>query len=304
MTNKLNKTIISLITPFIIFSIFSCSDPIPQDPEHVKEIDDWHAKRIENLKKETGWLNLVGLFWLEDGKNKIGSDKSMDIIFPEGKADDYIGTIIKSGEYLTFITNPASENFSESKRVKTIALQSDNEENTTYLTHKTLKWHIIKRGDRYGIRLKDLEAELLTTFKGIERYPVSLDWKIEAETIPYDTPKQIIIPSIIGTKDTVLVENYIQFVFNGNAYKLDPQTSGNRFFIIFADETNGKETYGAGRFLYVDGPDSSSNKFTLDFNKAYNPPCAFTEYATCPLPPKDNYLKLEIEAGEKNWGNH
>ena len=120
---------------------------------------------------------------------------------------------------------------------------------------------------------------------------------------PYNPPKSISIPTILGTIDKDTSPGALAFEKNGNQYKLDVIAEGNQFFIIFADETSGKETYGAGRFLYTDLPDSNGN-VTLDFNKAYNPPCAFTPYATCPLPPKQNYLKLSVTAGEKEYGNH
>jgi len=160
---------------------------------------------------------------------------------------------------------------------------------------------IIKRGEKIGVRLRDLNAPLLAQFKGIERFPINSDWRIEAEFIPYNPPKKLLIPTVIGTIEEELSPGAVKFVKDGKDYKFDLQDAGKQYFAVFADLTSGKETYGGGRFLYIDKPDSTG-KFFVDFNKTYNPPCVFTKYATCPLPTKDNYLKLEITAGEKNFG--
>ena len=166
----------------------------------------------------------------------------------------------------------------------------------------SLRWYIIKRDDKYGVRLRDIDANLRKEFKGIDTYPVNEDWKITAKFEAYNPPKTISIPSIIGTVEEDMAPGALVFEKDGKEYRLDPVVEGDEFFIIFADETSGEETYGAGRFLYTAMPDSTGNVI-LDFNKAYNPPCAFTPYATCPLPPKQNYLKLRITAGEKKYGN-
>ncbi|MCX8009993.1 MAG: DUF1684 domain-containing protein, partial [Ignavibacteria bacterium] len=153
-------------------------------------------------------------------------------------------------------------------------------------------------------RLRDLEAPLVKNFKGIETYPIDKNWKIESQFIPYTSPKPIQIPTVIGTIEEDTARGYLAFQIDGEEFRLDPTSEGEKLFVIFADETNGKETYGAGRFLYVDKPDSTGKTY-IDFNKSYNPPCAFTKYATCPLPPKQNRLKIKITAGEKNFeGGH
>ncbi|MDX1699992.1 MAG: DUF1684 domain-containing protein, partial [Melioribacteraceae bacterium] len=156
------------------------------------------------------------------------------------------------------------------------------------------------RGDKYGIRLRDLTADLVSDFKGIERFPVQDKWKIEAKFVKNNPPKKIMIPSIIGTVSESYSPGTLEFEFDNKEFRLSPIKSGNRLFIVFADLTSGEETYGAGRFLYTNGPDSN-NIVILDFNKAYNPPCAFSKYATCPLPPDENKLKVRISAGEKNY---
>lgn len=291
---------------FLVTAAFltSCESTLPQkgSPRYIKEISDWHNKRIENLKKPNGWLNLTGLYWLEEGDNKFGSGANNDIQFPEGKAPKYMGVITLNDGTVKISADPKAEIYSGSDLITEAILQNDQSGNPTILTHGTLAWFIIKRENKYGIRLRDYEAELLKSFNGIETYPVNEDWRVEAEYIPYNPPKKITVPSIIGTVSESECYGKLQFNIEGKTYSLDPLGQSD-LFIIFSDATNGVETYGAGRFLYVSPPDSTG-KTIIDFNKAYNPPCAFTKYATCPLPPKDNYLQLEITAGEKKFGNH
>ena len=269
---------------------------------YIASIEKWHKERIENLKKEDGWLNLIGLYWLKNGENKIGSDSDNDIIFPADKAPNHIGTIVLSDSIAKIIVKPGVSVTCNGKPVTEMRLFNDGDKNPTVLVLGSLRWFIIKRDDKYGIRLRDVDAPLVQDFNGIDTFPINEDWKINAKFKPYSPPKIITIPSIIGTMEEDTVRGFLLFNVKGVAYKLDPVEEGNQLFIIFADETSGEETYGAGRFLYADKPDSSGNVI-LDFNKAYNPPCAFTPYATCPLPPKQNYLHLKITAGEKKYGD-
>lgn len=282
--------------------IFGCSSsekPIGSK-DYITNINDWHTKRIENLKKEKGWLNLVGLYWLKEGENKIGSDSSNDITFPK-KAEKILGSIFLDDSTITFRRNQTAEVYSDSNLVNEVTLLPDVSGNPTILESRTLKWFIIKRGEKYGIRLRDLEADLLTSFEGIDRFPINDNWKINAEFIPYDEPKEISIPTILGTIEKDFSPGKLKFKIGDKEFSLEPTSAGKGLFIVFADLTSGEETYGAGRFLYVDGPDTNNNVI-LDFNKSYNPPCAFTKYATCPLPPEENKLQIKITAGEKNYG--
>lgn len=293
----------NMIITCVVISIFvSCQkndEIIIVNPEYAAEIDDWHFKRIENLKKSSGWLNLVGLYWLEEGKNSFGSGKENNIIFPT-KAPVKLGSFIKSDSVITFLSDPDAEVIMNNKRIFETQMNNDLVENTTILEYGTLRWFLIKRGDKYGIRLRDLKADLLSEFEGIERFPINPEWKIDTKFIPYQEPREISIPTILGTIETEISPGELEFLVDGKLYSLEPVSAGKRLFIVFADLTSGEETYGAGRFLYVEEPDSINNVI-LDFNKAYNPPCAFTKYATCPLPPEQNKLKIRVTAGEKNY---
>jgi uncharacterized protein (DUF1684 family) len=186
-------------------------------------------------------------------------------------------------------------------KVKEALLENDLSKNPTVMSAGSFKWTIIKRGDKYGIRLRDLNSPLVKNFPGVDTYPIDKSWRINALYKKFPSPVKITVPTIIGTIEENIVNGDLAFTREGKTYSLVPIIEDNSYFIIFADETNGEETYGAGRFLYADLPDSNGNVI-LDFNKAYNPPCAFTKYATCPLPPKENYLHMKITAGEKKYG--
>ena len=296
---------INLIAIFILIFIQSCNNSPSNntDETYLNFINDWDSKRVERLKSKTGWLNLVGLFWLEEGENKFGSDKSNDVVFPEGKADKFLGSFTLEDGVVKVKINTGSEVLNENKKINGIVMLPDTASETTILDHKSLSWFVIIRGERVGIRLRDHDSELVKNFKGIERFPVDTTWKVKARLIPHNSPKKIIVPNIVGTFNEEENPGKIVFERNGQEFSIEPIVSGDQYFLIFADETSGIETYGAGRFLYSPVADENGN-LIIDFNKAYNPPCAFTKFATCPLPPKENHLKLAITAGEKNWGSN
>jgi uncharacterized protein (DUF1684 family) len=272
-------------------------------PEYIKEINDWHKKRIENLKKENGWLNLVGLFFLNEGENTFGSGKENDFVIDDNSLPERICTFILKDTLVEMISENGVDLKVNDSTVKRIILQNDLTGKPTIVSYGKYRWFIIKRGDKFALRVRNLDAPLLHEFKGIERFPVNDEWRIVADFIPYNPPKEIEIPSIIGIPEKEISPGKLRFFIKGKTFELEAIDSGDKLFFVFADETNGDETYGAGRFLYIDKPDSN-NKVILDFNKAYNPPCAFTKYATCPLPTPENYLKIRVTAGEKKYGDH
>jgi uncharacterized protein (DUF1684 family) len=295
------KSIKHLLPLLFIFILIGCNKTNEPDPVYASEISNWHNKRIANLKKETGWLNLVGLYWLKQGTNTIGSDPSNDIIFPSG-ASLKIGTITLKDSVTKLNVNENINVAINNNSVKDALLQNDLSGNPTIMTCGSYRWFIIKRGVKYGIRLRDLNSPDVKNFPGIETYPVDKSWKIEASYVKFPEPHKIMVPTIIGTVEENIANGSLSFTKDGKSYSLVPIIEEDSYFLIFADETNGEETYGAGRFLYTSLPDSNG-KVILDFNKSYNPPCAFTKYATCPLPPKENYLHLKVTAGEKKYAH-
>jgi len=294
----LNSYFLFLTLMLLPLVMLNCSKP--QDPEYVEEISSWHSERVERLRKETGWLNLVGLFWLKEGENKFGSAKTNDIKFPQG-SPEFIGSFYLTDTVVTVKIAEGIEITSDSETVSEKQMIDDQSGSPTTLELGSLRWYIIKRGDKFGVRLRDLNAAALIDFKGIERFPVDEKWKIEAGFHPYNPVRKISIPTVLGTREEETAAGYLEFNIEGNSYRLEALESGKQLFLIFADETSGEETYGAGRFLYINKPDSGK-KAVIDFNKSYNPPCAFSRFATCPLPPEENYLRIRIEAGEKNYG--
>jgi uncharacterized protein (DUF1684 family) len=296
---KKNQTQFSILFLFVSILLFSFSSET-DDSDYEKEIKAWHKDRVEGLKKENGWLNLAGLFWLEEGRNSFGGNIENKIIFPKDRSKAFLGDIILSKGEVFVETKANAEVFNENDKVE--KLKVFPVEKPIVLKHNTLRWFVIKRGERYAIRLRDLESPFLKEFHNIETFKIDPKWKLKAKFIPAEG-KKIAILDITGQTSQQDSPGVLVFTIAGKEYKLDALAEGEEFFIIFGDKTNKKETYGAGRFVYTAKPDADGFTY-LDFNKAYNPPCAFTPYATCPLPPKQNLLPIEIKAGEKNYGKH
>lgn len=267
-----------------------------------KEIEEWRTKRVERLKSENGWLTICGLFWLKEGENKFGTDSSNVIILPSGKAPKFAGSIFLKDSILRLQAQPRANIKYKDSVVTSMIIKSDADGNPTVLNLGSLNFYVIKRGEQIGVRVKDKDNPSRLNFKGLEYFPTDPIWRFEAKFEPYNPPKVIQIVNVLNKVSNDTCPGAIAFEFDGKMFRLDALREGKEFFIIFADETSGKETYGMGRFLSADLPDSN-NTVILDFNKAYNPPCAFTVFATCPTPPKQNRLALRIEAGEKTYAD-
>lgn len=268
------------------------------------ELGRWKAKRLASLKSDDGWLTLVGLFWLGEGENRLGSDPANEIVLPEGKAPAQAGALRLAGGRVTLEARPGSGITSEGRPLTTLELKSDEDGRPTLLELGSLSFHVVRRGDRLGLRVRDRENPARAEFKGVEYYPADRGWLVPARFEPYDPPKQMPIMNVLGMETEETSPGALVFEVGGRSYRLDAlREKGNeQLFIIFADQTSGGETYGAGRYLYADPP-GPDGRVLLDFNRAYSPPCAFTRYATCPLPPPQNRLALRVEAGEKFDGH-
>lgn len=295
-----NLKITSFFLATAIILAFSNFDQMSENTPYEDEIKTWHNQRIENLKKEGGWLNLAGLFWLEEGKNTFGTSSPNKIIFPKGKGEEFLGALILDKGEVFIETTPDKSIFNNEQAVSKLKIFPA--EKPVILKHNSLRWFVIKRGDKYGIRLRDLESPYLKEFTGIQTFPIEEKWKVKAHLIKEEN-KKIPILDVLGQTNLQDSPGKLVFTIDGKEYSLDALVEGDNLFIIFADKTNKKETYGAGRFVYTPKPDENGEVY-LDFNKSINPPCAFTPYATCPLPPKQNTLPIAISAGEKNYGNH
>lgn len=271
------------------------------DTTYVTEIDTWHAEREENLQKENSWLALAGLYWLEPGTNSFGSAEGNDVVFPEGKIAGQAGQFILNGDEVRLQVKDNADIKLKGEQVQQeTTVFSPEMEEVPEMSHGSLTWVVIKRGDKYGIRLWDAESDARKNFTSIERYPVQPEWKLEARLEQNALPKQIAITNVLGQTSQEPSPGAVVFTIDGQQYRLDALEEGEELFIIFADKTNGSETYGSGRYLYIPKP-GADGKTVIDFNKAYNPPCAFTGFATCPLPPKQNFLPIKVTAGEKAY---
>jgi uncharacterized protein (DUF1684 family) len=270
------------------------------DTAYEQEIREWKKSRVEGLKSENGWLNLVGLLWLEEGENTFGGSPDNDIIFPKEKSDASLGKIILKDGKVTLAANKDAAIFHDATPVTNLEIFPSKE--PIVLSHKSLRWFVIQRGDKYALRVRDLESQQVKHFKNIASYPIQMRWKVKAKFVA-TSGRKIAITDITGRTADQDSPGKLVFNIKNKEYQLDVIGADGDLFIIFGDETNKKQTYGAGRYLYAPLPDKDGYTY-LDFNKAINPPCAFTPYATCPLPPKQNNLAVAITAGEKKYAEH
>jgi uncharacterized protein (DUF1684 family) len=295
-----NFSFLILIVSVSVF-LFGCNPSTPvitDEASYVKSIEEWQTQRLERLKSKNGWLSLAGLFWLEEGENSFGSNPENDIIFPE-KADAFSGTLLLDSGSVTLRVAEGVGISVKDSLITEMGLVDDHSENTTRVQQGDLAWYIVKRGDRYGIRLRDHKHPRIDELDHIPSYPIQTSYVVEATLDAFDSPRTMTVATPLeGFTESYECPGILNFRINGKKLTLHPFTSGAGYFLVIADETSGLDTYGGGRFMYA-MPDSSG-RIILDFNKAYNPPCAFSPFATCPMPPRENFLPAAIEAGEKS----
>jgi len=273
--------------------------------DYPKQIETWHAQRIERLKAPNGWLSLIGLHWMKDGKNSVGSAKGNDVVLAKGPA--HLGSIVLKDGKATIELDAKADATIDDKKIASAELLDDSHEKPTTVAFGSASFFLIDRNGRKGLRVKDSAAETLTHFAGIQSFPIDPAWRVEAKWEAYAPAHSLDIPTVLGTVDKMPVPGKATFTRAGKTYSLLPvleDKDAKELWFIFADRTSGKETYASARFLYADMP--KDGKVVIDFNKAYNPPCAFTPYATCPLAPPENRLDLPVTAGEKKYapGRH
>jgi uncharacterized protein (DUF1684 family) len=271
-----------------------------------KTEQDWRNGRLKRLTAPTGWLTLVGLHWLQPGDNVFGSDPQCAVPLPEGKAPKRAGVLVLDAGVVRIKPEPSAGLTLDDKPLTERVLGDDTAEKTDVVKLGDLTFFVIKRGDRFGIRVKDSQSPVRTQFKGLEYFAADPAWRVTGTFVPFDAPKTVQIPTVLGTTDTMEAPGVVNFTIDGKELSLEPVVEDPKdpqLWFIFKDATSAKETYGGGRFLYADMP--KDGKVVVDFNQAYNPPCAFTPYATCPLPPRQNWLPVRVEAGEKAFaGGH
>ncbi len=276
---------------------------LPSAEEHRAEIEEWQARRAAELREPDSWLSLVGLFWLAQGENPVGSDPAMAVVLPGDGVPPWVGTLTLRGRgSLEYALSPSARSLHPSEDTEPVQFRVDASGPPPVFRWGTLSWFVIERFGQYGVRLRDSAAPAFQEFHGIDRYPTDAGWRILGRFQRYDPPKEIPAPNVLDVPSTSNSPGAVVFAVDGQEYRLD--VTGNpdskRFSVVFGDETNGGETYGGGRFLSVEAP-FEGDWIVIDFNRAYNPPCVFTAFATCPLPPPQNKLALRVEAGEKMY---
>jgi uncharacterized protein (DUF1684 family) len=271
---------------------------------YIQHVQDWKQDRVESLKSPTGWLRLDGMFWLDEGENSFGSGESQDIRFPDGTIPENAGTFVyEDGQVIINVAEGVTI-MHEGEPIDQMVIFDGEDEDTPHLEHESLEWFIIKREDLVGIRLFNKDNEQADQFSGFDSYPIDMKWNRRGLFIPNPEGTTMSIVNVLGQQLEVTSPGVLEFSIDGEIYTLDAIDSGDNMFMIVGDQTNETETYQAGRYIYVDFPEEGSQYTSIDFNKIYNPPCAYHVFTTCQLPPPQNQLDVAIAAGEKraeNW---
>ena len=262
------------------------------------DIENYRRDRITELTAPDGWLAVRGLFWLHEGDNTAGSDASNEIRLPPRTAKR-IGVFHVHGGSVSFDADPSAV-VAGANGHRINAANFTREESTIATSGVTFA--VLRRGDRTGLRMWDPESPHRTQFAGLKYFPLDAAYHVRARFVPYEQLKPVQVPNVLGQLVTMQSPGYVQFTIKGETYRLEPvyETAKHEdLFFIFKDLTSKTETYEAGRFLHTPVPKAGT--VDIDFNRAYNPPCAFTEFATCPLPIKENQLPIRIPAGELRY---
>jgi uncharacterized protein len=260
--------------------------------DYATEIAKFRAEREKSLVREDGWTTVVGLSWLKEGDNRAGSDPKADVALP-ASLPAQVGVFALHSGHVRF--QPSAGINLQARELKPDA---------DVVALGTVKFFLIQRNDKFGVRIKDSDAATRKEFTHLSWYPVDPSWRIVAKYIPWDKPHVLSFDTVIpGLQEQDSSPGAITFTRDAREYSLEPAADGA---IVFRDQTTGKATYGAGRFLDIDLPKNlkMASSVVLDFNEAYNPPCVFTAYATCPLPPPQNRLNLTVAAGELMYNGH
>ena len=289
-----------ILVALTILSTFVSGGMIFGATTYTQAIEKWREDYQAGLTSDTGWLTVSGLHWLKEGENQMGAGSGNDIVLPSS-APSSVGVLTLHAGKVTMQINPNIEVTLNGKRVQQAELKADASDSRLVLGDLTLFVHA--SGERLALRVKDKNSQLRKNFSGLHWYPIDEFYAIAGNYVPYETVKELDSQNVLGDAIKLKITGYVKFLLRGQEYRLDggPNSSGNSFFIVFRDLTSGKETYPAARFVDVEGVGDGTKNIPvhIDFNKAYNPPCAYNPYTTCPLPLPGNRLRVEIPAGEK-----
>lgn len=264
--------------------------------EHRAEVEAWRAARAARLRTREGWLALIGLHWLTPGENHVGAHPSSQVVLHGHEIPPRVGSIWLENGQARFVPH-------EGVSLPETVLRDDTEGDPTLLELGSVCFNVIKRGERFGVRVRDGKAPAMAGFSGLEHFPIDPSWRVTARLEPAAPDTTIEIEDITGTHSRDATPGSLVFERNGASWRIDAlpgDEEAGTLWLVFGDATNGIETYDGGRMLYTE-PLAGDGSVVVDFNLAYNPPCVFSPYATCPLPPPQNRIGLRIEAGEKEW---
>jgi hypothetical protein len=300
--NLLRRSFVTAATA-VAFSLATASLPVAAAGSAAPQsLEDWRAARVAALTSDSGFLTLAGLYWLEKPRSSFGRARSSTFMLEHPAMPRRLGQFERAGDTVQFVAAKRDSVFAGTTAVTRIEMRNDRSGAPTVLRHGPIEFFVIERSGKLAVRVRALDSPRRRDFPGIEYFDASGAWRLTARFEPYEPVRQIPIMNVLGMEDDMPSPGAIVFEKDGREWRLDTidETPGSdSLFVMFADATTGRESYGAGRFLYVERP--RDGRVIVDFNRAYNPPCAFNDFATCPLPPEQNRLELAVTAGERKF---
>lgn len=294
-----------LFTPLLMFvgALVSCcpatraSDQV--NTEGPKDWIEWQQKRHESVAGTNGWTTLISRYWLPEGRTFAGADPTNQLLLPQGRVPASVGAFVRKGNSVRFETAPGVMASVDGVVVHELEMKTDVSDHPTIMMIGPLSFVIIERGERFGVRARDPESPARLHFTGLHYFPYAASWRLQGRFEAFPSPHTMRVPEASGGMQEFISPGALVFAHAGKEYRLNvaEEQGEDDYFVIFTDLTAGHSTYAAGRFLYVAKPDAAG-RTTIDFNRAYTPPCGFTPFATCPRPPPANTLPFEIKAGE------
>lgn len=282
---------------FVVLTLALLGGAGAEDPAYEATLASWQAEQETNLKKDRSWLTVAGLYWLREGENTVGADPSNDFVLPEGSAPDYVGVFDFADRKASFRAADGVAVTQDGEPANRVELEM-GEKHAVAIGE--LKMWLHYSGPRLAIRLRDLNSSLRKEFTGLKWFPVDPRYRVEATFTPYAEPKKVDLLNVLGDIESFESPGYVDFELMGTSVRMEPMTtSGGGLWFVFRDGTSGKGSYPAARFLRAEKPENG--KVVIDFNRSYNPPCAYNPHTTCPVPTKQNRLKVRIEAGEMDY---
>jgi hypothetical protein len=295
------------LLPILLLAAAACAPAAADAPPldvaaYERSLDEWKASRLAEAAGPDGWSTLTGLHWLKDGESRVGGDSAAEVPLPASHAPPRVGTIRFAQGHARFVAERGARVTAAGAPVDSISLDADSAGRPTVLALGSVSMRLIERGGRLGVRVKDTLSDRRVHFAGLQYFPTDTAWRLHGRLLRAPAGKTIRIMNVLGMEDDQPSPGAIEFVVGGKTYRLDTivERGDTDLFVMFRDRTSADETYPAGRFLHVNNPDAEG-RVVIDFNRAYNPPCAFSPFATCPLPPRQNVLPIRIPAGERRY---